>query len=278
MKTNDQYYLLYDDGCPLCKWYTQKFVDCGFITPEARLPYASGAQQPELQFDRDLARNKIALVNASSGETLYGTDSLLQVLGDRFPLIKTVGKWKPVHFLLEQFYNFISYNRKAIAPVHVCSTNCTCEPDISYFWRVFYLVFAGLIVHTSVGFYFHRFLTPYLTVNPVADIYLYTVQFGFQFLVFKLFRKRNFYQYAGHLATVSLIGALLLAALGGIFLALQTFGINTDLFGPLGFGMVLAVMFMIHAKRTHQLGYGYLLTFTWVLFRIGIYALVFKLF
>ncbi len=278
METNNQLYLLYDENCPFCAWYTGKFVACGLLSAQSRMPYSTGSQLTELQFDRDLARNKIALVDTQTGTTTYGIDSLLRILGRKLPLIESIGQFKPIHWLLERLYNFISYNRKAIAPVHVCETNCACEPDVSYFWRIFYIAVAGLVVHFSVGFYFTHFLSNYLVPGHVTDIYLYTAQFGIQFLVFKAFRKHNFYQYAGHLATTSLIGALILTAIGSVLTILYQFGINTEFLAPLGFGVVLTAMFTIHFRRTHQLGYGKVLTFSWVLFRIGIYFLVFKLF
>jgi len=278
METNHHLFLLYDENCPFCAWYTGKFVNCGLLSAQSRIPYSIGVQLDELHFDRDLARNKIALVDTETGATTYGIDSLLRILGQKIPLIETIGTFKPIHWFLEQFYNFISYNRKAIAPIHVCETNCACEPDVSYFWRIFYIAVAGIIVHLSVGFYFTHFLSNYLVMNHLTDIYLYVAQFGVQFLVFKAFGKRNFYQYAGHLATTSLIGALILTGIGSVLTILNQFGINTEFLAPLGFGVVLTAMFVIHFKRTHQLSYGKVLTFSWVLFRIGIYFLVFKQF
>src|SRR6218665_1376222 len=124
MNQKNQLYILYDEACPLCNLYNKKFIAYGFINQEARLPYSQAVQENRLQFDHELAKNKIALVNAESSETLYGIDSLLYILGTKIPFIQKVGQWNPIHFLLEQLYSFISFNRKAIAPVHICETNC----------------------------------------------------------------------------------------------------------------------------------------------------------
>lgn len=277
MKEKNQLYLLYDEACPLCNWYSDKFVQFGFIDSTTRVPFAQGAVNTQLKFDRDLAKNKIALVNATNNTVLYGIDSLLYILGRKMPLLEKIGNFKPVHFLLVQLYNFISYNRKVIAPVHTCTTNCDCAPSISYFWRISYTVFAAIIIHLSVGFYFNAFLTDYLVDNPTPDFVLFGSQFAFQWIFFKLFKQRDFYTYAGHLATVSLIGALILLGLGGSIFLLDKIGVNTSLLGPLGFGAVLTVMLLIHYNRIKKIGFIGYLTLTWIIFRISIYTLVFKL-
>ncbi len=278
MKQENQLYLLYDEACPLCNWYTKKFVACGFISQESRLPYSKAVEENELQFNHNLAKNKIALVNASNNDVLYGIDSLLYVLGIKMPLISKIGHWKPIHFLLEQLYSFVSFNRKAIAPVHVCETNCSCEPSVSYFWRVLYILFATVIIHFSVGFYFFHFLKDHLVQNPVPDFVLFGSQFVFQYFSFRLLKQRDFYTYAGHLTTVSLIGALLLLGIGLVLTLLQNFGITIELLAPLGFGVVLTVMLLIHYSRIKKLGFSGYLTLSWIIFRISIYALVFKLY
>jgi len=278
MVQKNQLYLLYDEGCPLCNWYTKAFVKHDFISNETRLPYSQAVLENKLQFNHELAKNKIALVNAENNETLYGIDSLLYILGTKMPWIQKIGQWEPIHFLLVQIYSFISFNRKAIAPVHVCETNCSCDPSVSYFWRIIYILFATSIIHFSVGYYFFQFLNAHLVENPVPDFILFGSQFVFQFASFRLLKQRDFYTYAGHLTTVSLIGALLLIGIGLVLTLLQNLGINIGLLAPLGFGVVLTAMFLIHYTRIKKLGFSGYLTLSWIIFRISIYALVFKLF
>jgi predicted DCC family thiol-disulfide oxidoreductase YuxK len=278
MNSNNQLYLLYDDACPLCNWYTEKFVTAGLMHSESRLPYTRASLENNLELDYELAKNKIALLNTETKQTLYGIDSLLYILGQRFPLISKIGHWKPVHFLLDQFYNFISYNRKAIAPVHVCKTDCSCDPSVSYSWRIAYILVSALIIHASVSFYFSSFLSDHLVSNPVPDFLLFGSQFIYQFLTFSILKQKDFYVYSGHLTTVSLIGAMLLLFFGGILLFLEFLRIDIHLLAPLCFGIVMTFMFVIHFNRIKKLGYSSYLTVSWVLFRLSIYALVFKLF
>lgn len=271
-------FLLYDENCPFCAWYTKKFITCGFISENTRLPYSEGIADHRLSVDPELAKNKIALVNTSTNETFYGIDSLLQIFSHKLPVIKTIGKFPPVHFLLENLYSFISYNRKVIAPVTSCSVTGKCNPALSNFWRIFYIALVGVIVHFTVGYYFEHFLSKYLLENHVQDIFLYTAQFAIQFAMFKLLKQHNFYDYAGHLATISLLGAGILLLSSILLNFIQSFNISTELLAPLCFGIVLTSMFIVHSKRINQLGYSNFLTLNWLFFRISIYILVFKLF
>lgn len=90
-----QLLLIYDDNCPLCQWYTQVFVNTGLLPAEGRIPYSTISTQLQARIDADKGRNQIPLIDLQTGQTWYGLDALLEVLGQRFPLVKRIGRWRP---------------------------------------------------------------------------------------------------------------------------------------------------------------------------------------
>lgn len=277
MKTAAQHVLIYDRNCPFCNWYTGIFVRSGFLAPEGRMPYNEVMDDTTYDFDRDLARNKIALVERETGTTYYGVDSLLVVLGNKAPLIRRIGMLAPVHFLLERLYGFISYNRKVIAPSD-CHGSCNCIPNRSVPRRIAFIVFCALLVNLATGLYFHTQLAPFFIGGRNSDLVFFAAQLPFQGLFFRLLKQHNFYDYAGNLAFVSALGALILT---GFHLGLQflhSLGIAIELLQPLCFGIVLTFMFYEHNRRLKLLHLSPLLSLTWILFRISIYPFAFHLF
>lgn len=277
METLTHPVLIYDKNCPFCTWYTGAFVRAGFLDKDGRIPYNEAADNAALHFDRNLSRNKIALADPQTGTVHYGIDSLLIVLGKKLPLIRKIGQFPPVHFLLSQLYSFISYNRKAIAPSD-CNDACGCAPDRSIPWRAAFIVACALIVNLATGLYFTQQLHPWFTGIANGDLIFFAVQLPFQWIFFRALGQRDFYSYAGNLAFVSCLGALLLLGFHFGLNALQAFGIDITLLQPLSFGVVLTFMFYEHTRRLKLLHLSPVLTLTWILFRICIYPFAFNLF
>ena len=116
MKTLEQQTLLYDKDCPLCQVYTSGFIKTGMLDKNGRKPFSTISTEEQTYIDINRASNEIALVDTKNKTVIYGIDSLLKVLGYRFPIIEKIGHTKPVKFLLKKLYSFISYNRKVIIP------------------------------------------------------------------------------------------------------------------------------------------------------------------
>src|SRR4051812_47370264 len=113
MKT-DPKILLYDDYCPLCTWYSGLFVKFGLLKKENRIPFSNAATQVLTRIDIERGKNEIPLFDTASQKTLYGIDALLEILGQKVPVIKTVGNFPGINWFLKKLYKFISYNRKVI--------------------------------------------------------------------------------------------------------------------------------------------------------------------
>lgn len=278
MKTLPNHTLIYDAECPLCNAYTTQFIKQGLLDKNGRTAFTQFDFNGNNQIDKTLACNKIALVNTTTNEVIYGIDSLLKVIGFSFPIIAKIGKQPVVYWLLNQLYNFISYNRKMIAPGSN-PQNSNCNPDKNLISRLAFILFCGLVVHVTVTWFFQTFLFSYLnTQTQFPDFVLYVSQFPIQALVFYGLKQKNFYDYAGQIAAVSLFGALLLGGLGVGLLLIQKLGINTSLLAPVSYGMVYMFMFLLHWERVKLYQLSAWLCVSWFVFRLAIYPLVFNLF
>lgn len=277
MKRTNQQMLIYDKDCPFCRWYTGVFVRTGLLSEGGRIPFNEAIESQELKFDLQLSRNKIALVDQTSGEVKYGIDSLLAVLGNRFKWIEKVGSFPPIHFLLSLLYSFISYNRKVIAPSK-CNGTCDCTPDRNYFWRIAFIVVCGFLVNNATGLYFSIHLEKFFIGSPFyTDLIFFASQIVFQFAAFRLLKQRNFYDYAGQVSFVSALGALLLVFFHFGLNVLAHWGMNTEMLAPFCYGMVYLFMLLEHARRLKILEMSGWLSVTWVLFRFCIYPFAFEI-
>lgn len=269
--------LLYDEDCPLCRWYTKLFVKYKLLPVEGRIPFTVYTQTHPGIVDADLAQTKIACVNNRTNEVNYGIDSLLLVISQRFKWIQIVGNFKPIHYLLQLLYLFVSYNRKIVAPGPKKALDCACEPAKSVFWRVIFISVMSYFTYLIVHWYFISFLTDYLVENPVNDVLLLLAQIGFQWLAFTGFRQTNSYDYLGHLVFTSFLGALLLFFFGIGIQLLSFIGVQIDFLAAVCYGITVAFMFFEHKRRVALKEWSRKLSLNWVLFRICIYPLVFQL-
>ncbi len=269
------HYLLYDENCPLCKWYTSMFVKHGFIQDQTRISYQQAIQNDQLSFDRERAKSEIAFVT-EGGNTLYGVDSMLKVIGRKWSAISYFGHFPLFYWLLQMLYRFISFNRKIIAPT-TCSTECSCTPSFNPFWRIAFISFCGLMTYLLVGNFFNHELCTYLRNDHFSlELALFVGQLVFQTVVFKLLKGNDLFTYLGHVAFISLFGAI---ALGGSEIALiflEFLTIQTGLLAPFLFGMVVCLMLVEHNRRVKLLGLSSWLTVSLIVFRILIYPLVFN--
>lgn len=269
--------LLYDEDCPLCRWYTAKFVQYGFLNPEGRISYSTHIDRLKQVVDPELAQNKIACIDHRTNQVSYGIDSLLLILGQRFKLIPIIGRFKPVNYLLRLLYQLITYNRKIVAPAPKQAIACACEPSRSILWRFLFIALITCITSRIIHWYFPLFFSGYLNATPVSDWMLLILQLGFQSICFWFFKQKNLYDYLGHLAFVSFLGSLLLWGFGLLIQVCSIPGIPTALLSAVSFGIVLCFMFYEHKRRVQLKDWSLRLCLSWIVFRILIYPLVFQL-
>ncbi|RZJ70055.1 hypothetical protein [Flavobacterium sp.] len=262
MKTLANQTLIFDEDCPLCRAYSGAFVKVGMLDAQGKMPYS---ELTACEFvDRKRAANEIALVDHANKTTLYGIDSLLEVIGASFPIVKKIGQFAPVHFLLTRLYKFISYNRKVIMPNPKTAKNhVQCLPDFNVKYRVIYLIFAVL----ATAFTLHAFadLLPEIAhTNLATELVLAFGQVVFQAIFLARKDFKTILDYSGNLLTVSLFGSLLLLPM---LIASQFFTVG-EFVAVNYFGLTATLMFLEHFRRIELLKLPKILCLTWILYRI----------
>lgn len=270
--------LLYDEDCPLCRWYTRIFVKYGIIETSGRISYNDYVAAHPDEIDTNIAQTKIACLNQQTNQVLYGIDGLVALLGNRFLLVRILGNFKPINWLLKLLYLLFSYNRRIFAPVRKRNIECVaCEPAKSVTWRIIFISLMSYLTYLIVHWYFESFLADYLVPHPVNDILLLLAQIGFQWLIFAALGQENSYDYLGHLAFTSFLGALALLVFGVGLNFLSLAGIQIHFLAVVCYGTTVAFMFFEHKRRLALKDWTWKLSLSWILFRMCIYPLVFQL-
>ncbi|WP_299277443.1 hypothetical protein [uncultured Psychroserpens sp.] len=270
MKTLENHTLLYDQECPLCQIYTSGFIKTRMLDTNGRTPFSDFFAEEFDFIDMKRASNEIALVNKKEKTVIYGIDSLLRVIGVRFPIVEKIGNLKPIKFVLKQLYSFISYNRKVIIPSKEKSDKTLqCIPSFNTNYRLSYIVLA-ILMTAFVLFSFSNTIT-YLSESSIIRESSITIgQIIFQGLFIVKLNKKTVLNYIGNLMTVSLMGSLLLLPI----LLLQSITYVSDNILLLWFGITASLMFLEHYRRIKLLKLPYFLSFTWVLYRILILLII----
>jgi len=258
--------ILFDAECPMCRIYTQAFVRSGMLEGEGRAAYQTEMEQLCPVIDRQRAVNEIALVNTKSGEVSYGVESLFKVIGNSWPVFGPLFRFRPFAWLMSKIYAFISYNRRVIIPAGKSEVTFAYQPTFKLQYRLAWLLFTGLATGFVLTAYAHL-LTGFVPIGPAWREYAVCGgQMVFQGVVISTFAREKLWNYLGNMMTISFAGSLLLCLMLGVAhwvkLPALTF--------PLFFMGVAGLMFLEHIRRTGLLGLGWVMTVTWVLYRVGV--------
>lgn len=260
--------LMYDEFCSMCRWYSQRMVDFGLIAREERKSVQvcmADNEMPLIDFNQ--AMNKIAYYNADKNQIFYGIDSILEIISHKYPRLVNVFRWKPIIFLLNIFYNLISYNRRIIAPTRMCNDE-SCTPTRSWSNRILYIIVCWMMV-VAIAKVFSTiplqvsFRWPFVYIEGLTFI----GQFIIQGIVLWVIGRRYYYDYFGHLAHVSLIGSLYLFCL---FLGLKLmYFLEMPITTPAIVSLIIvqSIMFFKHRQRVKSHNFPLILIFTWLLYR-----------
>lgn len=194
--------LIYDDVCPLCKSYTNGFVQLGWLLPENRMGFSEAPESILSQLDLNRARHEIPLYDKTTNEVLYGKDALFFILGEQFPVLKPLFHFKPFRAIIFVLYQIITYNRRIIASTKSPEGCFDCAPDFNVFYRWLYIFIAfGLGIVAQFSFF--------KNIDNQSLSILFVV-FG-SVILYGLTKKGIILKtdYFGHLATVFLILCLL---------------------------------------------------------------------
>ena len=137
MKTLDNKALIYDSNCPLCCWYTDKFIQIGALEENGRISFNDLDDKQINQLDAHRSRHEIPLLDTKTGSVLYGIDGLTTILANMFPFFKRILTNETAKKLVKPLYNFISYNRRIIVPTEIAANQkIDCAPDFHFGWRI----------------------------------------------------------------------------------------------------------------------------------------------
>lgn len=207
--------LVYDDDCPLCQWYTGLFVKYKLLEPQGRVEFSRIEPAMLSMLDAERGRNEIPLLDIQSGKVLYGIDALLDILGQKMPLIKAIGNVAPIKWFLLKLYKLISYNRKVIVAIRCGNGKFDCAPEFNTFYRLLFmmlfLVFNTIMlipiqnyVLTAVSFYH---------LNPLQLQYAHLALVGVNCTLALFLDRRLCIEYLGQVNMLALMSILLLVPL-----------------------------------------------------------------
>ena len=270
MKTLKNHVVLFDAECPMCSVYTKAFVKTGMLDSNGREAYQTMPQDTCPVYDRQRAVNEIALVNLKNGEVTYGIKSLFKILGNAWPVFTPLFTFKPFVWLMSKVYAFISYNRRVIIPPTNEDAAFAYQPAFKLHYRIAFLLFTWF----CTGFILTRYAHLLVGMVPLGNAYReYMIcggQIVFQALVICTYARDKIWAYLGNMMTISFAGGLLLL----IPLAISHWFKLSPLIYTLCFMGVAGLMFLEHIRRTKLLNLGWVMTITWVSYRIVLLVLI----
>lgn len=270
MKTLKNHVVLFDAECPMCRAYTRGFVAGGMLQQGGRAAYQDKMDSMCPFIDKQRAVNEIALVNTDTGEVTYGIRSLFKIIGNAFPFFSPVFACKPFIWLMSKVYAFISYNRRVIIPAGSAEGRFAYQPEFRLHYRIAYLMLTWI----CTGFLLTRYTHLLAGVVPAGDFYReYWIcggQMLFQAAVILCYARKQLWNYLGNVMTISFGGALLLSPLlpAGRWMPVSPW------FASGYFMLVVTLMLLEHIRRSKLLGLGYILTASWVSYRLLVLAAI----
>jgi hypothetical protein len=272
MKTLKNHLILFDEECPMCRAYTQAFVRSGMLAKDGRAAYQSELETVCPVIDRQRAVNEIALVNTQNGEITYGVESLFKVIGNACPVFAPLFRFRPFAWLMGKVYAFISSNRRVIIPAGKKESTYAYQPTFKLHYRIAYLLLTWLGTGYILTAYAYL-LTGFIPAGgPWREYFICGGQIIFQGTIISAFAREKLWNYLGNMMTISFAGSLLLLLMVGVAHWIKV----PQVVLPLYFMGVAGLMFLEHIRRTGLMGLGWVMTVTWVLYRVGLLLVLLK--
>lgn len=259
--------IIYDDTCPMCSLYTGVFTRCGLLEKNGRISFSRLDDETKLaSIDMCRAKEEIPLIDTSGGPTLYGVDSLVFILGQKFSFMPAMMRVKAIRYFFTRLYRMISFNRRVIIPSKPAKTGFNCTPPFNLKYRLVFIVFAVLL-SSLITWAFGRSAAQYFGIDanagglqmlPIAGTG-WVLQSAASIAVI----KDKKIDYLGHMSVVMIVGVLLL--LPGIIAGAAT-GHASPLIPAASVMLSSIVMLWQQIKRIKHLGMSQLWTITWFIF------------
>jgi predicted DCC family thiol-disulfide oxidoreductase YuxK len=256
--------LVYDNSCPMCNWYSGKFVDAGMLEDKNRVAFCEINNEMAQRIDLNKAKNEIPLVDLNGGKTLYGVDSLIAILSPRKPWVAISMKFPPAYWLAKQAYRMVSYNRRLISPLPKTVTTDPVQPDFRLKYRLIYVLF-GALVATLISFWFGNVFDDQIGLKNAGTEFVVMVGFGWivqMLLSLVLLPPVKAFNYIGNLVTILILGVLVLipGCVFGSLLESSGWWIPTA-----SVSISFSIMLWQHIKRTSRLKITQVWTLLWII-------------
>jgi hypothetical protein len=203
--------LIYDDYCPLCSWYSGLFIKFRFLSPGARVAFSGASTELLSSIDTVRAHDEIPFHDPASGKTWYGIDALLEIISRKCGIIKKLGHFPPVYFLLKKFYKLISYNRKVIVAKKCGEGVYDCSPAFHPGYRLSFMILF-LLFNSLMLYPIHRFIFSSLSFYTLTFAQLQSAHFMLVCINCMLgvsMGKKKAIEYLGQINLVALQAVLL---------------------------------------------------------------------
>ncbi len=170
---------------------------------------------------------------------------------------------------MSRLYAFISYNRRVIIPA-ATHDGFAIQPTFRLDYRIAYLVFTWFVTGYILSAYTSLFGTLLPGGNGYREYFVCGGQIFFQGAIATLYARSKVWEYLGNMMTISFAGALLLLPV----LFLSKYITIPPVVAVLYFMSVAGLMLLEHIRRTNILKLGWILTATWVLYRILVLLII----
>lgn len=246
MKNADKI-IIYDDSCPMCNWYTGAFVKTGLLQKNGRQAFTNIDPQLLQLIDINTCRNEIPLINTANKTVLYGTDALIDVVGSKFPFIKTVGTIPFLRRLLKVLYKLISYNRRTIVAPTIANKGFDCTPDFNVKYRFAFILIGFL---ATIAFLFplqkNVFALSILKRATILQIQIAFLLFITSSIAITAFLKKQMaIEFVGQINMLAIIGMLLSLPL----ILLNKIGIMPQMLNNIGLLAICLVILKEYFRR-----------------------------
>lgn len=172
-------HLIYDDHCPLCRWYSAQFVRFGLLQPENRIPFSKASSETLAAIDFNRATDEIPFVDPNTKEVTYGIDALLEILSTKCPIIGKIGQQKQIHQFLQKLYKLVSLNRKVIVAVKCGDNEIDCSPSFSIRYRWLFILLGTIFVFAASKLLYFSIVRTYWLSLSYQQFLLASSIFGF---------------------------------------------------------------------------------------------------
>jgi hypothetical protein len=266
--------LLIDKNCPMCNIYGKCFEKTGLIDNKTVAYFQDISEPIYTAINQKKAKSEVAFYNEKTGTSLYGVAAFLHILGHKNKIVNAFLHSKPVYFLAQKTYRFISYNRQVMAGAHINPEERDCTPSMHLGYRLAYIILAALFTGLLVNHFSYLLDQQFgITHNSWREYLICFGQIGWQFLAISYITKEKRLDYLGNMSTVSVIGGLLLVPL----FIFDAFGSLNQMQLLLYFGLVVSSMFLMHIKRAKNIGLPLTISISWIVYRLSVLIIILSL-